>query len=103
MSLRVLYRLGSRQLADQRRMRAPRGAPQLQSGQPAEDEQRLADGSGGADHERALALLHPGRSMQELISGRPAQDQRGRLRRVDSAGPRVTRSARSVQCRRSPR
>ena len=32
----------------------------------------------------ALASLHPGRAVQELVGGRPAQDQRGRLRRVDA-------------------
>jgi len=35
-------------------------------------------------HEHALASLHPGRTVQELVRGRPAQDQRGRLRRVDA-------------------
>ena len=59
-------------------------SPQLEAGQPAEHEQRLADGAGGALHERALAALHPGRTVQELVRGRPAQDQCSRLGRVDA-------------------
>jgi hypothetical protein len=35
-------------------------------------------------HEHALPTLHPGRAMQELVCGRPAQDQRGSLRRVNA-------------------
>ena len=53
----VIDRCGVK-LADQRRVRVARGAPQLDKA--AEHEQRLADGAGGALHERALALLHPG-------------------------------------------
>ena len=53
----------SAQLADQRRMLAARGAPQLEAGQPAEDEQRLTDGAGGSMHEHALASLHPDRAV----------------------------------------
>jgi hypothetical protein len=44
-------------------VRAARGTPQLEAGQPAEHDQRLADGAGGALHERALALLHSGRTV----------------------------------------
>jgi hypothetical protein len=44
-------------------MLAARGAPQLEAGQPAEDEQRLTDGAGGSMHEHALASLHPGRAV----------------------------------------
>jgi hypothetical protein len=58
----VVDRRGA-ELADQRRVRAARGAPQLEAGQPAEHEQRLADGAGGTLHERALASLHPGRTV----------------------------------------
>jgi len=65
-------------------MRAARGTPQLEARQTAEHEQRLADGAGSSLHEHALALFHPGRAVEELIRGRPAQDQRGRLRRVDA-------------------
>jgi len=36
-------------------MHAARSAPQLQTGQPAEHEQRLTDGAGGSVHEHALA------------------------------------------------
>jgi hypothetical protein len=72
------------QLAEQRRMLAARSAPQLETGQPAEGQQRLTDGAGSSLHEHALASLHPGRAMEELVRGRPAQDQRGRLRRVDA-------------------
>jgi hypothetical protein len=35
-------------------------------------------------HEHALASLHPGRPVEELVRGRPAQDQRGRLRLVEA-------------------
>jgi len=35
-------------------------------------------------HEHALVSLHPGRPVEELVRGRPAQDQRGRLRRVEA-------------------
>jgi hypothetical protein len=65
-------------------MRTARGAPQLEAGHPAEHEQRLADGAGSSLHEHALASLHSRRAVQELVRGRPAQDQRGRLRRVDA-------------------
>ena len=37
-------------------------------------------------HEHALAPLHPGRAVQKLVRGRPAQNQRGRLRCVDVRG-----------------
>ena len=49
----VVDRRGAK-AADQRRVRATRGAPQLEAGKPAEYEQRLADGAGGAMHEHAL-------------------------------------------------
>src|SRR5215469_12960555 len=68
------------ELTDQRRMRAARSAPQLETGQPTEHEQRLPDSAGGAMYKRALAWLHPCCAMEELIRGRPAQDQRGGLR-----------------------
>ena len=58
----VVDRRGA-QLADQRRMRAARSAPQLEAGQPAEHEQRLTDGARGSLYERALASLHPGFSV----------------------------------------
>jgi len=74
---------GGAQLADQHRMHAARSAPQLEAGQPAEGEQCLADGAGSPLHERALASLDPGRAVQELVGGRPAQDQRGGLSRID--------------------
>ena len=35
-------------------------------------------------HKHALASPHPGRAVQKLVRGRPAQDQRSRLRRVDA-------------------
>jgi hypothetical protein len=35
-------------------------------------------------HEHALASLHPGRGVKELVCGRPTQDQRSRLGRVDA-------------------
>ena len=50
----------SAQLADQRRMLAARVALQLERGQLAEHEQRLADGAGGSLYEHALASRHPG-------------------------------------------
>ena len=65
-------------------MLAARGAPQLEAGQPAEGEQRLTDGAGGPMHENALAPLRTGHPVEELVRGRPAQDQRGRLRRVEA-------------------
>jgi hypothetical protein len=34
-------------------------------------------------NEHTLAALHLGRAVKELVGGRPAQDQRCRLRRVD--------------------
>ena len=46
-------------------MRAMRGAPQLESGQSAELEQRLADGTVGSLQEHALVSLHPGRAVKE--------------------------------------
>jgi hypothetical protein len=46
---------GITELTDQRRMRAGRGSPQLEAGQPAEGEQRLTEGTGGSMHEHALA------------------------------------------------
>src|SRR4029077_9334653 len=51
------------ELADQRRVSAARGAPQLEAGKPAEHEQRLADSASGSLHEHALASLHPGRTV----------------------------------------
>ena len=77
----VVDRRGA-ELADQHCVRAARGAPQLKAGQPAEHEQRLADGAGGSVHEHALSSLHPGRAVKELVCGRPTQDQRGRLCRM---------------------
>src|SRR5262249_61920476 len=68
------------EFADQRCVRAARGAPQLEAGQSAEHEQRLTDGASGSLHEHALSSLNSGRAMKELARGRPAQDQRGRLR-----------------------
>ena len=65
-------------------MLAARGAPHFEPGQPAEGEQRLTDGAGGSMHEHALAWRHVGRTVQELVRRRPAQDERGRLRRVDA-------------------
>jgi hypothetical protein len=65
-------------------MRAARGAPQLEAGQPAEGDQCLTDGASGSVHEYALASLHPCRTVQKLVRGRPAQDQRGGLRRIDA-------------------
>ena len=64
-------------------MRATRAAPHLQAGKLTEHEEGLADGASGSDDEHSLALLHSCCSMQRLICGRPAQDQRGRLSRVD--------------------
>src|SRR5262245_24329548 len=61
-------------LSDESPLLASRGSPQLEAGQPPEHEQRLTDCAGGAVHEDALASLHPGCSVQELIRGRPAQD-----------------------------
>jgi hypothetical protein len=59
----VVDRCGAK-FAEQRRVRAARGAPQIEAGQPAEArEQRLADGAGGALRERTLASLHPGRTV----------------------------------------
>jgi hypothetical protein len=52
--------------------------------EPAEGKRRLTDGTGGSLHEHALASLHPGRAVEELVRGRPAQDQRGRLRLVEA-------------------
>ena len=52
------------ELADQRRMRAARSAPQLEADQPAEDEQCLTDGAGGSVDEHALASLHPCRAVE---------------------------------------
>jgi hypothetical protein len=46
-------------------VRAMRGAPQLESGQSAELEQRLADGTVGSLQEHALVSLHPGRAVKE--------------------------------------
>src|SRR5215831_947525 len=54
---------GGAELTDQRRMRAARRAPELEVGHPAEHEQRLTDGAGGALHEHALASLDPGRAV----------------------------------------
>jgi hypothetical protein len=70
--------------ADQRSLRATRGAPQLETGPLAEYEQRLPHGANGSLHEHALALLDPGRAVKELVGGRPAQDQGGRLGRIDA-------------------
>ena len=72
------------ELADQRRVLTARGAPQFQAGHPAEHEQRLTDGTGGSMHEHTLSLLHMARTVKKLVCGRPAQDHRGRLRRVDT-------------------
>src|SRR5512143_2917395 len=51
--------------ADERRMRATHRAPQLETGQLAEYEQRLADSAGGSLHEHPLALLHACRAVKE--------------------------------------
>ena len=45
------------------------------AGQPAEGEQRLTDGAGGSVHEHALASLYPCRAVEELVCGRPGQDE----------------------------
>src|SRR5262249_56287181 len=82
--LRLVGEGGGAELADQRRMLAARATPQLEAGEPAEGEQRLTDGAGGSMHEHALASLHPRRAVKQLVRGRPAQDQRGRLRRVEA-------------------
>jgi len=58
----VVDRRGA-QLADQRRVLAARGAPQLEAGEPAEGEQRLTNGAGGSMHKHALASLHPRRAV----------------------------------------
>jgi hypothetical protein len=79
----VIDRRGA-QLADPRRMLAARGAPKLEPSHRAERKQRLADGTDGSMHEHALTSLYPGLAVKELVCGRPAQDQRGRLRRVDA-------------------
>jgi hypothetical protein len=65
-------------------MRASRGAPHLQPDQAAEDEQRLTNGADGTMDEHALASLHLGCAVRELVRGRPAQDQRGRLGCIDA-------------------
>ena len=44
-------------------MLAARGAPQLETGQPAEGKQRLTDGARRSMHEHALSSLHPGRAV----------------------------------------
>ena len=75
---------------------AARGAPQLEAGQPAEREQRLTHGAGGALHQHALSALHPGRARRVLVGGRPAQDQCGRLRCVDTR--RHTGQAAGPEC-----
>jgi hypothetical protein len=75
-------------------MLAARGGPQLEASQPAEGEQRLTDGTGCSIHEYALVALHPGCPVQELVRRRPAQDQRGCLRRVEArrhAGQAISR------------
>jgi hypothetical protein len=79
---RVVVDRRAAELADQRRVLAACSTPQLESGHPAEREQRLTDG--GSMHEHALASLHPGWAVKELVCGRPAQDQRCRLRGVDA-------------------
>src|SRR5215208_2165567 len=71
------------QLADECRMLAARGAPQLEAGVFAEDEQRLTDCGGGSMDEHALASLYVAGAMQQLVRGHPAQDQRRGLGRVD--------------------
>jgi hypothetical protein len=63
-----------------------RGAPQLEASEIAKHEEGLAHGAGRAMHEHALTAPHPGRPMKQLIRGRPAQNQRGRLRDVDAGG-----------------
>src|SRR5262245_65928492 len=62
----VVDRRGA-ELADQSRLRAARGAPQLEAGHLPEHEQRLANGAGGSLHEHTLTSLHPGRAVKELI------------------------------------
>jgi hypothetical protein len=60
----VVDRRGA-QIADQRRVSAARGTPQIEARRPAGGDQRLTDGTGGSVHEHALASasLHPGRAM----------------------------------------
>ena len=53
-------------------MLAARGAPHVDAGQPTEDQQGLTDGAGGSMHEHALASLHSGRAVQELVCRHPA-------------------------------
>src|SRR5829696_7907576 len=53
---------------------AARSTPQLEAGHSAQRQQRLTDGTHGSLHEHALAALDPGRAVQELVGGRPAQD-----------------------------
>jgi len=45
---------------------------------------RLTDGARGSLYQDALARADAGSAVQELVRGRPAQDQRGRLRRVEA-------------------
>jgi hypothetical protein len=54
--------------------------------QPAEHEQRLTDGTRGSLHEYALASVHPCCAVEQLVRGHLAQDQRGRLCRVEARG-----------------
>jgi hypothetical protein len=60
------------------------GAPQFEASHPAEREQRLTEDARRAMHKDALSSLNTGSAVEELVCGRPAQDQRGRLRRVDA-------------------
>ena len=67
-------------------MLAARSSPQIESGHPAEHEQRLAHGTGGSMNEYALSSLYMGGAMKKLVCGRPAQNQRRCFRRVNVSG-----------------
>jgi hypothetical protein len=61
------------------------GAPHFEARHSAENDQRLPNGACGSMHENALSSPHPGRAMQELVCGGPAQDQGGCLGRVNAS------------------
>jgi hypothetical protein len=62
---------------------AARRGPYLEPRELSERNECLPDRARCPEHEDALAGLHLGLPVKELVGGRPGEDQRGCLRRID--------------------
>ncbi len=78
----VAVDVGRPQFAHEPGMARPGRAPDLAARQLPEHHQGLPHGARRADDEQPLARRHLGVAMQELVRGRPAQDERRGLGRI---------------------